>query len=141
MEDTPAIIPMVSSSPHMKNRVFIVLAGFLIALVYIGINIGIWMYANNSRKSAQTVVETGRGVEEEQTGQSAGESATTQESIREPASTPTPTPRLTGPGPYACDPLGICNHYQNATEKGCPRTYADDHCLDECADKKVQCPK
>ena len=51
-----------------------------------------------------------------------------------------PTPLL-GPGPYACDSYGICNIYQDAKGIGCPKTYADLHCLGECGDNKVRCPK
>jgi hypothetical protein len=60
--------------------------------------------------------------------------------VLSPTNIPTPTP-LQGPGPYACDPIGICSHYKDAKGAGCPKTYADSHCLDECGDKKVQCPK
>jgi len=70
-----------------------------------------------------------------------GSSGTLQSAVSVLVNTPTPTPRPTGPGPYACDPIGICSHYKDAKGAGCPKTYADSHCLDECGDKKVQCPK
>ena len=55
---------------------------------------------------------------------------------------PLPSPKpLQGPGPYACDPEGICNIYENAVGAGCPKTYADMNCLEECGDAKVHCPK
>lgn len=57
-----------------------------------------------------------------------------------PTSPPTPTP-LQGPGTYACDPLGICNLYDNPTGKGCPKTFADSRCLGQCGDKSNWCPK
>ena len=57
-----------------------------------------------------------------------------------PTATPTPAPPL-GPGPYACDPQGICNHYADAVGIGCPKTYADPYCLGECGDTNVRCPK
>ena len=57
-----------------------------------------------------------------------------------PTTVPSAAPLL-GPGPYACDPQGICNHYADAIGVGCPKTYADPYCLGECSDEKVQCPK
>ena len=59
-----------------------------------------------------------------------------------PAPTVAPSPKpLLGSGMYACDPLGICNSYEDATRVGCPKTYADLYCLGECKDKTVRCPK
>lgn len=56
--------------------------------------------------------------------------------------TPPPTPDISGPGPYACDPLGFCNRYDdNAKNSGCPRTFYDANCLNRCGDKAVQCTK
>ena len=52
-----------------------------------------------------------------------------------------PAPRDTGPGPYACDEYGICNNYEDAKRVGCPKTYADPHCLNACGDTKVRCVK
>jgi hypothetical protein len=60
--------------------------------------------------------------------------------VLNPTNILTPTP-LQGPGPYACDPIGICSHYKDAKGSGCPKTYADSHCLEECGDKNEQCPK
>lgn len=57
-----------------------------------------------------------------------------------PTVIPTPTPLL-GPGSHACDILGICNIYDNPENHECPKTFADPHCLGECGDKKVRCPK
>ena len=54
--------------------------------------------------------------------------------------TPTPTPML-GPGPFACDPYGFCNAYEDSKLVGCPKTYADRFCLNECQKTNVRCPK
>ncbi len=51
-----------------------------------------------------------------------------------------PTP-LFGPGPFACDPFGICNMYDESTRAGCPKTFADRSCLNECEKKDVRCKK
>ena len=50
-------------------------------------------------------------------------------------------PPDTGPGQYACDEYGICNNYEDAKRVGCPKTYADLHCLNECGDTKIWCQK
>jgi len=57
-----------------------------------------------------------------------------------PTTVPSAAPLL-GPGPYACDPSGICNIYQDAVGLGCPKTYADPYCLGACGDTNVRCPK
>jgi hypothetical protein len=57
-----------------------------------------------------------------------------------PSAVPTPTPLL-GPGPFACDPYGFCNAYEDSKRTGCPKTYADRYCLDECQKTNVRCPK
>lgn len=44
-----------------------------------------------------------------------------------------------GPGPYACDPLGKCNLYKNPVSAGCPVTFADPLCLSQCGNPKNQC--
>ncbi len=53
----------------------------------------------------------------------------------------TPTPQPTGPGPYACDMFGVCNFYEDTKRAGCPKTYADRRCLNECENKDVRCTK
>ncbi len=53
----------------------------------------------------------------------------------------TPTPHPTGPGPYACDMFGVCNYYEDTKRAGCPKTYADRSCLNECENKDVWCTK
>lgn len=54
---------------------------------------------------------------------------------------PRDTPRPTGAGSYACDPLGNCNIYENLENIGCPKTFADSRCLYSCGDTSVRCPK
>ncbi len=56
-----------------------------------------------------------------------------------PTITPIPTP-LQGPGTYACDPEGVCGTYDTPATRGCPKTFADLHCLRECGDKSIRCP-
>ena len=123
-EQTAGSLSMFQKVLREKKTVFIV-AGICIFISYIAINIGIWTYAKKSGKSAQTVAE-------KIFIQPIGPSSTP---------TPTPTPRLTGPGPYACDPLGLCNNYKDAKGAGCPKTYADSGCLGECGNTAVRCPK
>lgn len=54
---------------------------------------------------------------------------------------PIPTPNL-GPGPNACDPLGVCNNYgDTSVSSGCPRTFADSTCLKQCDNKEARCAK
>ena len=135
MEENPAVSPSFFQKLTGQKRMVIVGAGIVIALAYIGINIGIWTYASNSKKAAQTVSNNKSIVpENKQNGLPAAVPSTR-------GLTPTPAPRPTGPGPYACDPIGICNHYGDAQGKSCPKTYADNHCLDECGFKEVQCPQ
>ncbi len=57
-----------------------------------------------------------------------------------PSAVPSPTPLL-GPGSYACDPFGVCNLYDESARAGCPKTFADRSCLNECEKKDVRCKK
>jgi len=122
-EQTAGSLSIFQKFITQKKTVFIV-AGILIFMSYIGINIGIWKYATKTNPSASIAQQRDHSV--------------TLSSTSTPIPTPTP---LQGPGPYACDPLDICSHYKDAKGAGCPKTYADSGCLDECGDKKVQCPK
>lgn len=78
-----------------------------------------------------------------------GAASTTNSQAEEfsPAATNPPTPTknlpppapLQGPGEYACDPYGICNHYSDEMRKFCPVTYADRNCLNKCGDQSTHC--
>lgn len=50
----------------------------------------------------------------------------------------TPTP-LQGPGQYACSSTGDCADFSEAARKTCPVTFADRHCLNQCADPVKRC--
>ncbi|HCM82327.1 MAG: hypothetical protein UV63_C0010G0006 [Microgenomates group bacterium GW2011_GWC1_43_11] len=141
MEQYPAVSPSLFRTLTAQKKMVLVGAGILIFFAYVGLNIGIWRYARNSGKAAQTVAQENGGAAGDENAGPPPAGGLTPTITPTPRSTPTPTPRPTGPGPYACDPLGICNHYGDAQRKECPKTYADDHCLDECSDIKVQCPK
>lgn len=54
--------------------------------------------------------------------------------------TPVPTAVLL-PGEFACDPIGICNHYIVTDSMGCPKVYGESTCSNQCADKAVRCKK
>jgi hypothetical protein len=97
-------------------------AGILIGITYITLNIGIWMYAKNSQKKVKPVTSA----------------FPTASPTAGP--TPTPTPRPTGPGQYACSPIGTCKDYSDEVRKAsCTATYADMFCLDQCKDTTKQC--
>lgn len=57
----------------------------------------------------------------------------------------TPTPKTTTvmpkttPQTYACDPSGICGVYDNTTEKGCPVTFQDPKCSNQCIQPEKRC--
>lgn len=97
-------------------------------ILYAFLNVWVFRYATSSRQP---------------------EGASTQQSVVAPqareqklAATPTPTPRPTGPGVYACSPEAVCNLYSDAMrESYCTTTYADSLCLDQCGDKAKQCTK
>ena len=82
----------------------------------------------------------GKPIQEKPTTAFPSELKTQTSSFPSVAVTPTTAPLL-GPGQYACDPLGICNSYQDAIGRGCPKTYADPYCLGACGDTTVRCPK
>lgn len=115
-----------------RHKLFFVVVILVGILLYAGFNFWIYRYAKlGSAPSPEALLETvsnkGAGF--------GGFQGKAQGRI------PTTAPRPTGPGSYACDPLGNCNIYENPEEIGCPKTFADSRCLDSCGDTNVQCPK
>ncbi len=56
--------------------------------------------------------------------------------------TPTPTPTPGGGGylgTYACTPGGQCNIYADPPASGCPQSYAEPTCNNECGDPANRC--
>ncbi len=54
-----------------------------------------------------------------------------------PTSTPAQTPIQ--PGGYACAPGGYCNSYSDPIGSGCPVTFADQFCMNQCGDPANWC--
>ena len=55
---------------------------------------------------------------------------------------PTPTPTLypsPTPGQYACAPKGFCKVYADPKSAGCPVTFADINCLNQCGNSANWC--
>lgn len=48
--------------------------------------------------------------------------------------TPNPTPQT-----YACDPSGVCGVYEHTQEKGCPLTFQDPKCSNQCTQPDKRC--
>lgn len=129
-----------------KKSVLLIL-GLVVLLLYAGVNV--WIYQQGRNKATITT-----GKESGTSSKNSGiggifeklipKNSPSQTSSQQPTPTPflpTPTPRPTGPGQYACDPLGICNDYGNEERKSCTTTFADRHCLDQCGDAAKRCTK
>ncbi len=112
-------VPLVRRTP--------VIIGVIVVLATIGASIVAYQMGGNTTPNARQVQSTPKPS-----------SFFTQEPSQDP--TPTPTPLL-GPGPFACDPYGFCNAYEDSKLVGCPKTYADRFCLNECQKTNVRCPK
>lgn len=110
-------MPSLSFFDRVVSPISIAVMVFLIILL----SLGAYLYARKSPVPQQQRVPT-------------------QTPTSTPATLPSPTPIL-GPGTYACDPYGFCNLYEDPKAIGCPKTYADPHCLGQCADQAVRCPK
>lgn len=119
----PTILPQLD-----RKKFALIGLGVSGVILYAFLNVWVFRYATSSRQP---------------------EGARTQKSVVPPqareqklAATPTPTPRPTGPGVYACSPEAACNLYSD-TMRGqyCTTTYADSLCLDQCEDKAKQCTK
>ena len=135
MDLQPAGIPSPNHTVPLQKKLLYTgaIVGFVI--LYAVINIGVFAYAKKVRLSKQAGVTETVSVDEN------GNPLQSSSPLPTSDPTPTPTPRPTGPGIYACDPIGICNNYEDAKRKDCPRTYADNQCLDQCGNKTVQCPQ
>jgi len=136
MEENPAAPLSFFQRLTTQKKIVFAGAGIFIGIAYIALNIGMWRLGGNSQQGAQTVANKNGSApagEEPTAIRPIGPSAT-------PLPTPTPTPRPTGPGQYACSPIGTCKDYSDEVRKEkCTVTYADSLCLDQCADTTKQC--
>lgn len=124
---------------------------FISIFAYAGFNLWVYRYAKSSKGSSpttlwQTVTKAGAGfpgaTEQDPVTSSSVIPADAGIQRTTPSASPTPTPRPTGPGEYACDPYGVCNRYsEKARTQYCTQTYADSRCLDQCGNKEKQCAK
>jgi hypothetical protein len=110
---------------RLAPKVLVIAAIIVAILLVAGFNIWVFRYAKEG-KAPSVFQGTFSGVQ------------TTPPVV--PFFSPTPTPRPTGPGDYACDPYGVCNKYsEEARKQFCTVTFADSLCLDQCGDKTKQC--
>lgn len=101
-------------------------------IVYAALNVWVFRYATSGRVASPMEAIKSGGFP----------SAAPKALETKPTATPTPTPRLTGPGTYACSPEGVCNLYSDQMRKDyCTQTYADALCLDQCADPAKRCSR
>lgn len=131
------------------RKLLLTLAAALGVIFFVGLNVWVYRYATRgkaispkalwqttttndaSNPNTPSVIPASRSVIPANAG--------IQRTITQSPS-PTPLPRPTGPGAFACDPYGVCNKYsEEARKQFCDVTYADNRCLDQCADKTKQC--
>lgn len=136
----PTILPQTNNvAPATKRKHRVLLIGLAVVFVTLYITGNIWFYFYVTGKIFTNTGSTRK------TKQGIGNQTTTTSSaggnsFQETAPTPTPTPRPTGPGSYACDPVGQCKLYSDAVRKEkCTVTYADLLCLDRCGDTAKRC--
>lgn len=105
--------------------------------LYIAFNVWIFFFAKSGGLKTNPVTTITEKIKSLGTSQSPKSSTPER-----PTHSPTPTPRPTGPGDYACDPYGQCNLYSDEMRKQyCTVTFADSLCLDQCGEKTKQCTK
>ncbi len=129
------IVPLQTSNvmlaPKWKHRVTLITLAVVAVILYAGFNV--WLYKGmiiNENSSFPATATGSMRKNEQRTGSQ----------LLTPVPTPTPTPRPTGPGQYACDPVGQCKIYSDDVRvEKCPVTYADLHCLDQCGDTTKRC--
>mgnify|MGYP001605628300 CR=1 FL=1 len=134
----------VDSSPSFPRR-HKILFGLVVTigvLLYAAFNVWVYQYSKGGNALSpkaiwQTVTSAGAGFQR----LSPAKSSPVIPANAGIQGTITPTSRPTGPGQYACDEYGICNNYEDTKRVGCPKTYADPHCLNECGDKNIRCLK
>jgi len=118
----------------------LIIVGFSLFAFYVGLNVFVWGIARKTAK--QQVQFTDNNMESILKNAHMESPDQLVDSMPEtlPTFTPTPTPRPTGPGPHACSSIGTCKLYADDVRKEkCTQTYADDLCLDQCADSVKQC--
>lgn len=95
----------------------LIVIGIIGLALYVALNVGVYhVVVKKPRGSSTMVIPT--------------DALPTAEVKRAPTASPTP---IKGPGPYACDPLGVCNRYADSVRKAnCTVTYADPNCQFAC---------
>lgn len=158
--ETPTVLvererERVTGSPSFPRR-HKILFGIIVAvgiIVYAAFNVWVYQYSKSGKAPSldaiRQAVLKGDSLPFKAQGKPQGDTfpsvipanAGIQSTITSTPS-PTPTPRPTGPGKFACDPLGNCNVYSDEMRRQyCATTYADSRCLDQCGDKENQCKK
>ena len=142
------------------NVPLIMMTFLFVFLLYAGLNYWIYQQSRSQNLKNQDVLTPVQSVQQpiQTTIQISTPSSvsTTKPSVLTPTPTKTiiqqlvpsklsPTPKSTSitpkitPQTYACDPSGICGVYENTTEKGCPKTFQDPNCLNQCKQPENRC--
>lgn len=120
-----ANVPSINTN-KVPNKRFLVTAIVSAVLLALTVSLVVYFYSRGLPKFYQS-------------NKSLGQITPTPKSTATPIPSPTPA---TGPGPWACDPLGTCSRYNDSSvTSGCPKTFADTNCLNQCGNKAVQCSK
>ncbi len=145
-----------------KNWNFpLIMTTFLfVFLLYAGLNYWIYVQARSQNLKNQDVLTPVQSLQQpiQTTIQTSTPSSasTTKPSVLTPSPTKTviqqlvpskltPTPKATTvtpnttPQTYACDPSGVCGVYENTAEKGCPKTFQDPKCSNQCKQIENRC--
>lgn len=158
MSDTPIIISKYTSDqfsvhagPLRWHKIVAVVLGILAFGGYMSLNV--WLFTlGKVQQNADTHTDIPFSA---RTGTGATVLGQSQERIPQPspervfpANTPSTfrsslntssTSSPSGPGLYACDPLGKCNLYKDPLQSGCPMTFSDPRCNSQCGNPKNQC--
>jgi len=131
-------VPVPNSSPR-RPKILFVFVGIVVAVLFIALNV--WVYRQATKESRPSLRQKTLVTPSSDATTGQIPSLNVDLITPRPTSPPTPTPTpLQGPGTYACDPYGSCNHYANPVRIGCPKTFADQACLGQCGDKSNWCP-
>lgn len=125
-------VPIIPTVPDQENKQGIPLIFiFDLLLVIVLAFSGYWIFTHRTTNDTLPIDET--ALE-----QPLPNSLPTKATKALPATTPTPRP--TGPGPFACSSLGSCKIWNTQIQKdNCTVTFADNNCLDQCGDITKRC--
>ena len=133
----PAQTNNVTPIPKHHHRVMLIIFAVVSGVLYITGNIWFYFYVTGRVFFPAAITGFMRKTGALLPTDDAGTSFTSEVKM---LPTPTTTPRPTGPGTYACDPVGQCKIYSDDVRKEkCTVTYADLHCLDRCGDATKRC--